>query len=84
MVTFGGVAKVLKGFQNGASIWVKTVNPGWYEARALPRTMLREKKSKRINESKKEERPVRQPPKTAKTMALQKSVTTQYPFIDWE
>lgn len=46
MVTFGGVAKVLKGFQNGASIWVKTVNPGWYEARALPRTMLREKSPK--------------------------------------
>ncbi|KPU76011.1 uncharacterized protein Dana_GF27271, isoform A [Drosophila ananassae] len=82
MVTFGGVAKVLKGFQNGASIWVKTVNPGWYEARVLPRTMLREKKPKRVVESNKEVRPVRQPPKTA--MALQKSVTTQYPFIDWD
>ncbi|KAH8272534.1 hypothetical protein KR026_001050, partial [Drosophila bipectinata] len=64
MVT--GVAKVLRSFQNGASTWVKTVNPGWYEARMMPITLLREKKNKRVtSESNKEVRTVRQPPKTA-------------------
>ncbi|KAH8331647.1 hypothetical protein KR074_009038, partial [Drosophila pseudoananassae] len=78
MVT--GVAKVLRSFQNGASTWVKAVNPGWYEARMMPITLLKEKKFKRVtSEPIKEVRTVRQPPKTA--MGLQNSVpATQYPF----
>ncbi|XP_017125884.1 uncharacterized protein LOC108145165 [Drosophila elegans] len=43
MVTFGCVAKLLSGFECRANTWVKAVNPGWYMARAFPKTILIEK-----------------------------------------
>nr|DAA02611.1 TPA_inf: HDC07194 [Drosophila melanogaster] len=43
MVSFGGVAKLLSSFECCASSWVKAVNPGWYEAREIPKTILIQK-----------------------------------------
>ncbi|XP_023177876.1 uncharacterized protein LOC111604170 [Drosophila hydei] len=43
MVNVGCVAKLLSGFHLGNGFWVKRVNPHWYEARQLPKTLLREK-----------------------------------------
>ncbi|ALC42064.1 CG42855 [Drosophila busckii] len=43
MVSPGSVAKLLGSFNVATSVWVKRVNPGWYEARQVPMTLLRER-----------------------------------------
>ncbi|XP_016991486.1 uncharacterized protein LOC108053373 [Drosophila rhopaloa] len=61
MVSFGCVAKLLRGFECSANTWVKAVNPGWYEARAIPKTMLIEK----VRQVAQTTRAIRQRPQTA-------------------
>ncbi|KAH8253345.1 hypothetical protein KR032_004981 [Drosophila birchii] len=43
MVSCGCIAKVLKGLECRSNVWIKTVNPGWYTAREIPKAMLTEK-----------------------------------------
>ncbi|KRF80011.1 uncharacterized protein Dvir_GJ26390 [Drosophila virilis] len=43
MVSAGCVAKLLSGMQMGSCYWLKRVNPYWYEAREVPKTMLSDK-----------------------------------------
>lgn len=61
MVSFGCVAKLLSGFECKANTWIKTVNPGWYEAREIPKTMLIEK----VRQATQATRGMREKPKTA-------------------
>ncbi|XP_017865920.1 PREDICTED: uncharacterized protein LOC108615725 [Drosophila arizonae] len=48
MVNVGCVAKLLSGLHLGSSFWVKRVNPHWYEARELPKTLLSEKLAEKV------------------------------------
>ncbi|XP_020801356.1 uncharacterized protein LOC110178537 [Drosophila serrata] len=43
MVSFGCIAKVLRGLECKTNVWIKTVNPGWYEAREFPKAIFTEK-----------------------------------------
>ncbi|EDX07721.1 uncharacterized protein LOC6735161 [Drosophila simulans] len=61
MVSFGGVAKLLRSFECSASSWVKVVNPGWYEAREIPKTILIQK----VQHVPQNTRVIRQRPQTA-------------------
>jgi len=61
MVTFGCVAKLLSGFECCANSWVKAVNPGWYEAREIPKTILTQK----MRQVAQATRAIRQRPQTA-------------------
>ncbi|EDW91591.1 uncharacterized protein LOC6531043 [Drosophila yakuba] len=61
MVSFGGVAKLLSSFECSASTWVKAVNPGWYEAREIPKTILIQK----VRQVPENTRVIRQRPQTA-------------------
>ncbi|XP_017040852.1 uncharacterized protein LOC108087806 [Drosophila ficusphila] len=61
MVSFGCVAKLLRGFECSGNTWVKAVNPGWYEAREIPKTMLIEK----VRHVAQVTRPIRNRPQTA-------------------
>ncbi|KAI8037247.1 uncharacterized protein LOC128256003 [Drosophila gunungcola] len=63
MVSFGCVAKLLSGFECRANTWVKAVNPGWYEARAIPKTILIEK----VRQVAQATRVTRQRPQTAES-----------------
>ncbi|KRF97570.1 uncharacterized protein Dwil_GK27319 [Drosophila willistoni] len=45
MVNAGCVARLLSNFHISTNQWVKTVNPGWYEKRELPKTVLIKKES---------------------------------------
>ncbi|XP_016957252.1 uncharacterized protein LOC108029493 [Drosophila biarmipes] len=64
MVTFGCVAKLLSGFECCGNSWVKAVNPGWYEAREIPKTILIQKMRQvapQTAEPPKKPRPMRPP-----------------------
>ncbi|XP_017077171.1 uncharacterized protein LOC108111973 [Drosophila eugracilis] len=61
MVSFSCVAKLLGNFECSANSWVKAVNPGWYAAREIPKTILIQK----VREVAQVTRSIRQRPQTA-------------------
>ncbi|KAH8269567.1 hypothetical protein KR018_009406 [Drosophila ironensis] len=78
MVSFGCVAKLLSGLEGSASMWVKTVNPSWYLARELPKTILCEKVTHRAQQA--STRIVRLPPRTAGAPKTQTDTHPLYPL----
>ncbi|KAH8401617.1 hypothetical protein KR009_006790 [Drosophila setifemur] len=80
MVTFGCVAKLLRSFQCSPNMWVQTVNPGWYSAREIPKTLLIEKVRNVAKVAQGPTKARRQIPKTAEPH--KKPVEpVRYPFV---
>lgn len=47
-MNLGCVARILSSFKMANNYWVQRVNPNWYEAREIPKTLLKVNKKEPV------------------------------------